>query len=78
MGKYFHFKLFPAQLNVLSLLILKQQYLTFDDRSCHYLRKFHAWYLQGRDVPADEVQALMEDPTLDDALDRLRAIRAAA
>lgn len=48
------------------------------DRSCHYLRKFHAWYLQGRDVPADEVQALMEDPTLDDALDRLRAIRAAA
>ena len=48
------------------------------DRSCHYLRKFHAWYLQGRDVPADEVQALMEDPTLDDAVTRLQSLRARA
>jgi tRNA-dihydrouridine synthase B len=48
------------------------------DRSCHYLRKFHAWYLQGRDVPADEVQALMEDPTLGDAMNRLQSLRARA
>lgn len=45
------------------------------DRSCHYLRKFHGWYLQGRGFPADQVQALMEDPTLDEALARLAALR---
>jgi len=46
------------------------------DRSCHYLRKFHAWYLSGRGIPADDVQALMEDPTFDDAMARLAAMRA--
>jgi nifR3 family TIM-barrel protein len=46
------------------------------DRSCHYLRKFHAWYLSGRGIPADDVQALMEDPTFDDAMARLADIRA--
>lgn len=47
------------------------------DRSCHYLRKFHSWYLSGRGIPADEVQALMEDPTYDDAMRRLAALRSA-
>jgi tRNA-dihydrouridine synthase len=47
-------------------------------RACHYLRKFHSWYLAGRGLPEDEVQALMEDATLDEALARLRAMRGAA
>ena len=48
------------------------------DNACHYLRKFHSWYLVGRGVPEDQLQALMEDPTLDIALDRLARLREAA
>ena len=48
-----------------------------EDRACHYLRKFHSWYLAGRGLPEHEVQALMEDATLDAALARLDALRAA-
>ena len=48
------------------------------DNACHYLRKFHSWYLVGRGVPDDQLQALMEDPTLDVALDRLARLREAA
>lgn len=44
------------------------------DRSCHYLRKFHAWYLTGRGVPDDELGALMEEPTLEGALARLQSL----
>jgi len=45
------------------------------DRSCHYLRKFHSWYLMGRGVPEGELQALMEDATLAAALERLARLR---
>lgn len=45
------------------------------DRSCHYLRKFHSWYLTGRGIPDDEIAALMADATLDEALHRLHALR---
>ena len=38
------------------------------DRSCHYLRKFHSWYLSGRGVPDDELKAMAD--TFDDMLDR--------
>jgi len=48
------------------------------DNACHYMRKFHSWYLVGRGVPDDQLQALMEDPTLDVALDRLARLREAA
>ena len=45
------------------------------DRACHYLRKFHSWYLAGRGIPDADIQALMEDPTYDEALARLRSLR---
>jgi nifR3 family TIM-barrel protein len=45
------------------------------DRSCHYLRKFHSWYLTGRDVPDDELQALMEEPDLAQVRLRLARLR---
>ena len=45
------------------------------DRACHYLRKFHAWYLAGRGIPDDEVQALVEEPTFEGAMARLQRLR---
>lgn len=45
------------------------------DRACHYLRKFHSWYLTGRGISDADVQALMEDPSYDEALTRLRSLR---
>lgn len=45
------------------------------DRACHYLRKFHSWYLAGRGIDDADIQALMEDPTLDDAVARLLSLR---
>jgi hypothetical protein len=48
------------------------------DRSCHYLRKFHSWYLTGRDVPDDELQALMEEPDLAQVRLRLARLRETA
>ena len=48
------------------------------DRSCHYLRKFHSWYLTGRGVPDAELQALMEEPDLAQVRVRLARLRASA
>jgi nifR3 family TIM-barrel protein len=48
------------------------------DRSCHYLRKFHSWYLTGRDVPDEELQALMEEPDLAQVRLRLARLRETA
>jgi tRNA-dihydrouridine synthase B len=48
------------------------------DRSCHYLRKFHAWYLAGRGIDDDDIQALIEEPTYDGAMARLASLRARA
>lgn len=45
------------------------------DRSCHYLRKFHSWYLSGRGVPDDVLQALMEEPELPEVRARLARMR---
>ncbi len=45
------------------------------DRACHYLRKFHAWYLTGRGVADDDIQALMGEPTFEGAMARLSALR---
>ena len=45
------------------------------DRACHYLRKFHSWYLAGRGVPDESVQALIEAPTFDEAMALLSALR---
>lgn len=46
------------------------------DRSCHYLRKFHSWYLAGRGIPDDDIQALIEEPTYEGAMARLGVLRA--
>ncbi len=46
------------------------------DRACHYLRKFHSWYLAGRGIPDAEIHALLEDASYDRAMARLRALRA--
>jgi nifR3 family TIM-barrel protein len=48
-----------------------------DGRACGYMRKFYPWYLAGHDVPQDELEGLLTDPTLDGALSRLRALAAA-
>ena len=48
------------------------------DRSCHYLRKFHAWYLAGRGIDDDDIQALIEEPTYEGAMARLASLRARA
>jgi tRNA-dihydrouridine synthase B len=45
------------------------------DRSCHYLRKFHSWYLSGRGVPDEELRALMEEPDLAEVRVRLARLR---
>ncbi|MFM8829268.1 MAG: tRNA dihydrouridine synthase DusB [Actinomycetota bacterium] len=45
------------------------------ERACHYLRKFHSWYLAGRGIPDAEIQALMEAPTFDEAMALLAALR---
>ena len=45
------------------------------DRACHYLRKFHSWYLAGRGIDDADIQALMEDPTFDEAVARLLSLR---
>ncbi len=45
------------------------------DRSCHYLRKFHSWYLAGRGIPDDDIQALMEAPTYEEAMGLLAVLR---
>jgi len=48
-----------------------------EERACGYMRKFYPWYLAGHPVPKDQVDALLVAPTLDAALLRLRALRAA-
>lgn len=45
------------------------------DRACHYLRKFHSWYLAGRGVPDESIHALIEAPTFDEAMALLFALR---
>jgi tRNA-dihydrouridine synthase B len=45
------------------------------DRACHYLRKFHGWYLAGRGLSDVDVQALIEEPEFDAAMARLAALR---
>ena len=52
-----------------------------EDRACHYMRRFHAWYLAGRDLPPGRIEALQTAPTLAEALallDELAAAPAAA
>lgn len=45
------------------------------DRACHYLRKFHSWYLAGRGIPDEDVQALIEAPTYEEAMALLSGLR---
>jgi tRNA-dihydrouridine synthase B len=47
-----------------------------DGRACGYLRKFYPWYLAGHGVDGARLEALLTAPTLDEALDLLRALAA--
>lgn len=48
-----------------------------DGRACGYMRKFYPWYLAGHGVDGARLEALLTAPTLDEALDLLRALAAA-
>jgi nifR3 family TIM-barrel protein len=47
-----------------------------DGRACGYMRKFYPWYLAGHGVPTADLEVLLTTPTLDEALQRLRALAA--
>ena len=44
------------------------------DRACAYMRKFYPWYLVGQSVAGDDRDALLVEPTLEGALNLLRAL----